>query len=110
MLPPGCFYGWGLFFVYIDMSANLQPIPLGLLAIKPFVELTITTPLSENESGESIYQSDFFTNPPSVFIDGLLITYNEIEDRRYVTFDDITKTITFKNGVLNYGEILQIFL
>jgi len=110
--PPGCFYGWGLLFVFIDMSANLQPIPLGLIGIKPYVDIKIETgTIPTNEAGtESIYQNDAFVSPPSVFVDGVLLTYVVAIDRRYIEYDAETKTITTKNGIFQIGEYVQIFL
>ncbi len=110
-MSPGCFNGWGFFLVFISMSGNLQPIPLGLIAIQPYVDvITDIYTFSVNELNEMTYQDDNFENPPSVFIDGLLLTYAVSTDRRYVVFDSISKTITFKNGNVATGEIVQIFL
>jgi hypothetical protein len=94
------------------MSANLQPIPLGLIGIMPYVDIKIEAgTISTNEAGtESIYQNDAFLNPPSVFVDGILLTYVVAIDRRYIEFDSETKTITTKNGIFQIGEYVQIFL
>ncbi len=109
---PGCFYGWGFFFVYINMSTNLQPIPMGLIAIQPYLDFeTVEGSFTNDESGTiSVLQDDNFENPPSVFIDGLLITYNVTTDRRYVEYVSETRTIAIKNGKVQLGEYVQIFL
>lgn len=91
------------------MSTNLQAIPLGLIAIKPYIDFIVTAG-AEMEDGDSTYQNDAFQIQPSVFIDGLLITYAVCADRRYVSFDGFTKTLTLNNGVVNEGENIQIFL
>lgn len=91
------------------MSANLQPIPLGLLSIKPFVDFVVNTG-STMEEGDTTYQNDNFISAPSLFIDGLLITYAVRSDRRYISFNSVTKTVTLHNGGVNEGEVLQFFL
>lgn len=112
MNTPGCFYGWGLFLVFIGMSTNLQPIPLGLIAIQPYLDFETVEGSFTNDEGNtvSLLQDDNFVNPPSVFIDGLLITYNITTDRRYVEYNAETKTIYIKNGIVQLGEYVQIFL
>jgi hypothetical protein len=90
------------------MSANLQPIPLGLIAIKPFIDFIVGAG-QPMEAGDTDYQSDSFSANPSVFIDGLLLTYVVSTDRRYVSYNGSTKTITI-NGSVNEGENVQIFL
>ena len=110
MDTPGCFYGWGLFFVFIGMSTNLQPIPLGLIAIQPYLDFVCEKGFSPIEPGDTTYQNDAFVNPPSVFIDGLLLTYVPVLDKRYISFDGATRTIEFNNGTLMEGETFQIFL
>ena len=94
------------------MSGNLQPIPLGLIAIKPFIDINNVEAFFINDPyyTQSSCQNDNFENPPSVFVDGLLLTYVVSTDRGYVEFDSVTKTITIKNGVLQLGEVVQIFL
>lgn len=91
------------------MSANLQPIPLGLIGIQPYFKILVVSD-GDLEPGDTTYQNDVFFNPPSVFIDGLLVTYLTSSDRRYISFDSATKTITFNNGGVNNGEIVEIFL
>jgi len=107
---PGCFYGWGLFFVFIDMSTNLQPIPFGLIAIQPYLDFVCEKGFSPIEPGDTTYQNDAFVNPPSVFVDGLLLTYSYVLDKRYLTFFPLTRTIQFNNASLEEGETVQIFL
>jgi hypothetical protein len=107
---PGCFHGWGLFFVYIDMSTNLQPIPLGLIAIQPYLDFVCVKGFSPIEPGDTTYQNDAFINPPSVFVDGLLLTYVPVLDKRYISFNGANRTIEFNNGTLMEGETVQIFL
>ena len=94
------------------MSANLQPIPLGLIGIKPYIDvIAVEGTFSQDESGlSSSYQDDNFENPPSVFIDGLLLTYKVSTDRRYVEFNSESKIIYIKNGIVQLGEVVQIFL
>lgn len=109
---PGCFYGWGFFLVYISMSANLQPIALGLIGIKPYIDVIAVEGTFTNDEffTSSSYQDDNFENPPSVFIDGLLLTYKVSTDRRYVEFNSESKIIYIKNGIVQLGEVVQIFL
>jgi len=109
---PGCFYGWDLFLVFISMSANLQPIPLGLIAIQPYLDFVVDIKESGSpmEEGDTTLQNDAFVNPPSVFIDGILVTYVPVLDKRYISFDGATRTIQFNNGTLMEGETVQIFL
>lgn len=110
MDTPGRFYGWDLFLVFINMSANLQPIPLGLIAIQPYLDFVTEKGFSPIEPDDTTYQNDAFVNPPSVFIDGLLLTYVPVLDKRYISFDGATRTIQFNNGTLMQGETVQIFL
>ncbi len=110
MDTPGRFYGWDLFLVFISMSANLQPIPLGLIAIQPYLDFVAMKGFSPIEPDDTTYQNDAFVNPPSVFIDGLLLTYVPVLDKRYISFDGATRTIQFNNGTLMEGETVQIFL
>jgi hypothetical protein len=66
-------------------------------------------------NGEPMEQDDTdFTNnslvvPPLVFIDGLILTYQVRSDRRYISFNSGTKTITINGGV-NNGENIQIYI
>jgi hypothetical protein len=66
-------------------------------------------------AGEPMEQDDTdFTNnslvvPPLVFIDGLILTYQVRSDRRYISFNLGTKTITIHGGV-NEGENVQIYI
>jgi hypothetical protein len=96
------------------MSTNLQEIPLGIIGFRPYKDVAIistTNPFPTNEFGtESIIQDDNFYNPPSIFIDGILLTYVVSIDRRYVVYDGLTKTVTIKNGTFEAGELVQIFL
>jgi hypothetical protein len=55
-------------------------------------------------------QDDAFSSAPSVYIDGLLLTYLALNSRRYVSYDPSTKTITLNNAGVNEGEVVQIFL
>lgn len=92
------------------MSGNLQPIPLGLIAIKPYLDFICEKSFSVIQPDDTTYQNDDFLNAPSVFIDGILLTYAVTTDRRYISFDIETKTITFHNGGLQEYESIQIFL
>jgi len=66
-------------------------------------------------AGQPMEQNDTeYTHPgliaqPFVWIDGLLITYNSRSDRRYVSFNSETKTITIHGGV-NEGENIRIVI
>jgi hypothetical protein len=66
-------------------------------------------------NGEPMEQDDTtFTNnslvvPPLVFIDGLILTYQVRSDRRYISYNSGTKTITINGGV-NNGENIQIYI
>lgn len=97
------------FYVFICMSTNLQPIPLGLIAIQPYISIKVGI-YAELQDGDTTYQNEDFFNPPSIFIDGVLITYIDSSDRRYITYDPENKLITFNNGGVNDGEIVEIFL
>lgn len=92
------------------MSTNLQPIPLGLIAIQPYLDFVCEKGFSPIEPGDTTYQNDAFVNPPSVFVDGLLLTYFPVLDKRYISFNGDTRTIEFNNGTLMPGETVQIFL
>jgi len=59
--------------------------------------------------GSTQYQNNMLTVPPLVFIDGLILTYQVRSDRRYITHNATTKTITINGGV-NEGENVQIYL
>jgi hypothetical protein len=89
------------------MSTNLQQIPQGLIAAKPIIDFIVETG-GAMEPGDTDYQNLAFIFAPSVFIDGLLLTYEVRTDRRYVSFNSSTQTITINGGV-NEGENLQIF-
>lgn len=210
MSIPGCFYGWVLFFVYISMSTNLQPIPGGLVGFKdtphqtyihddvtnytvvnsdqvilcnsdtdivfdpsvladgkifyiknvyikdliidgggglidgmntftikineavtllykrisstdvfyilgkyksmvPVADFIVKTG-SPMEDGDTQYQNDTIEFPPAVYIDGILLTYdNDVTDRRYVSYNSSTRTITINNGTVVEGENIQIY-
>jgi hypothetical protein len=94
------------------MSSNLQPIPLGLIGIKPYVDVIAVEGTFDNDEffTSSSYQDNNFSNPPSVFIDGLLLTYKVSTDRRYIDFNPESKTLFIKNGMVQLGEVVQIFL
>jgi hypothetical protein len=62
------------------------------------------------ENGDTELTDDRFYLPPTVYIDGLLLTYEIRSDRRYVSFESVLdKTITINNGGVNEGENIQIF-
>jgi hypothetical protein len=90
------------------MPSNAQPIPQGAIAMQPIEDfvVSLTAPI---KPGTSTYTNTAFIFAPSVFIDGLLLTYEVRTDRRYVSFDASTQTITINNGALNEGESVQIF-
>jgi hypothetical protein len=94
------------------MPSNQQPIPLGLIAIQPYLEFVVSNdPITSLiPPGDNVLSDDAFENPPSVFIDGLLLTYAVVADRRYISFNRQAKTITINNAPVNEGEIVQIFL
>lgn len=96
------------------MSSNLQDIPYGIIGFRPYKDVLIvseTDPFPTNEAAtESIIQDDNFNSPPSIFIDGGLLSYVVSATLRYVEFDGLTKTVTIKNGTFVADEIVQIFL
>jgi hypothetical protein len=59
--------------------------------------------------GDTEYQNNQLTIAPFVFIDGILQTYVVRSDRRYITHNATTKTITI-NGAVNEGENIRILL
>ena len=59
--------------------------------------------------GDTQYQNNQLTIAPFVFIDGILQTYVVRSDRRYITHNATTKTITI-NGAVNEGENIRILL
>jgi len=59
--------------------------------------------------GSTQYQNNMLIVPPLVFIDGLILTYEIRNDRRYISHNATTKTITINGGV-NEGENVQIYL
>jgi hypothetical protein len=61
------------------------------------------------DQGETEYQNNGLVVPPLVFIDGLILTYQVRSDRRYISHNATTKTITINGGV-NEGENVQIYL
>jgi len=61
------------------------------------------------EQNDTDYQNNQLTIPPFVFIDGILQTYVVRSDRRYITHNATTKTITI-NGAVNEGENIRILL
>ena len=85
---------------------------MGLIAIQPYLDFVVDIKDSGSplEDGDDTLQNDAFVNPPSVFIDGILITYTILTDRRYISFDGETKTITINNAPVILGETVQIFL
>jgi hypothetical protein len=62
------------------------------------------------EQDDTEYQNNNLTVPPLVFIDGLIITYQVRNDRRYISHNATTKTITINNGGVNNGENVQIYI
>lgn len=93
------------------MPDNKQPIPLGIL-IKPYLDFeTIEGSFGMDEAATfSILQDNNFIKQPVVYIDGLLITYDVNTNRRYADFDFNTKTLYIRNGIVQLGEYVQIFL
>lgn len=61
------------------------------------------------EQDDTEYQNNLLTVPPLVFIDGLILTYQVRNDRRYISHNSTTKTITI-HGAVNEGENVQIYL
>ena len=90
------------------MPDNLQPIPLGLIGVHSAIDFVVSVG-EAMEPGDTTYQNDNFVYSPSVYIDGLLITEQVRTDRRYISFDPSTRTITINNGGVNEGENVQIF-
>ena len=62
------------------------------------------------EQDDTEYQNNNLTVPPLVFIDGLILTYQVRSDRRYISHNTGTKTITINNGGVNEGENVQIYI
>ena len=62
------------------------------------------------EQDDTEYQNNNLTVPPLVFIDGLILTYQVRNDRRYISHNAGTKTITINNGGVNEGENVQIYI
>ena len=61
------------------------------------------------EPGDETYTNAAMATTPFVFIDGLLLTYQVRSDRRYVSYNSTTKTITIHGGV-NEGENIRIVM
>ncbi len=61
------------------------------------------------EQDDTYFQNNSLVVPPLVFIDGLILTYQVRSDRRYISFNSGTKTITIHGGV-NEGENVQIYI
>lgn len=61
------------------------------------------------EQDDTDYQNNQLTIPPFVFIDGILQTYVVRSDRRYISHNATTQTITINGGV-NEGENIRILL
>lgn len=62
------------------------------------------------EDGGTTYQNNLLTIPPFVFIGGQLLTYKTRTDRRYVTHNATTKTITINNGGVLADEHVYIII
>lgn len=62
------------------------------------------------EDGDTTFQNNNLGVPPLVFIDGLILTYEVRNDRRYISHNAGTKTITINNGGVNEGENVQIYI
>ena len=62
------------------------------------------------EDGDTTFTSNALVAIPFVFIDGVLVTYSVATDRRYVSFNSTTKTITINNGTVLNGENVRIIL
>lgn len=62
------------------------------------------------EDGETTYQNDLLVVPPFVFIGGQLLGYSISNDRRYVSHNATTKTITINNGGVLNDESVRIVL
>lgn len=60
--------------------------------------------------GATTYQNNLLTVPPFVFVGGQLLTYQTRTDRRYVTHNATTKTITINNGGVLDGEHVYIII
>jgi hypothetical protein len=61
------------------------------------------------EQDDTAFQNNSLVVPPLVFIDGLILTYQVRNDRRYISYNSGTKTITINGGV-NNGENIQIYI
>lgn len=69
----------------------------------------IVGPGQPMEQGAETYTNAAMSVTPFVFIDGMLQTYNVRSDRRYVSYNSTTKTITIHGGV-NEGENIRIVI
>jgi len=90
------------------MPSNAQQIPQGAIAMQPLEDF-IVSPTAPIKPGSATYTNTYFIFAPSVFIDGILLTYEVSTDRRYISYDSSTQTITINNGGVNAGESVQIF-
>jgi hypothetical protein len=89
----------------------MQPIPLGIIGLKAYLDNFVDdVEFIENEVGYIELTNEAFVNPPTVFIDGILLTYGVSTDRRYLFFEPATNTLYIINGLINEGENVQIFL
>jgi hypothetical protein len=84
-------------FVYINTNRFMTVADFIVGAGQPMIQ------------GDTQYQNNQLTIAPFVFIDGILQTYVVRSDRRYITHNATTKTITI-NGAVNEGENIRILL
>ena len=84
-------------FVYINTNRFMTVADFIVGAGQPMIQ------------GDTQYQNNQLTIAPFVFIDGILQTYVVRSDRRYITHNATTKTITINGGV-NEGENIRILL
>jgi len=84
-------------FVYINTNRFMTIADFIVGAGQPMIQ------------GDTQYQNNQLTIAPFVFIDGILQTYVVRSDRRYITHNATTKTITI-NGAVNEGENIRILL
>lgn len=62
------------------------------------------------EDGDTTYTDNQLVVPPFVFIDGQLLGYTITTDRRYVSHNATTKTITINNGGVLDGESVRVVI
>jgi len=92
--------------VTLSVVQGLNAGSIGNLTLVTDFEVGAGQPM---ENGDTDFQNPLLTVMPFVFIDGILQTALVRSDRRYITHNATTKTITINGGV-NEGENIRIVL